>query len=237
MQILLPTWLGSFEGSDFSLEEYELKVISKIPENVRRREAECFWNRWFDYARLHPMQATFYFAAVFDKVYRESAKKVFAFNARYKPEKLDRKLKTFWMLRELCDLHGWEYEWFIRTMMEYRLSTGEFKNRLPQPCHLMKQVEEEVESLSTLWAELSKDKLIVASDPWYCVKSWVGHAKQRAHEDFLVAQIKRRVVKHYALAELVYKRQVIRFERAVAEFPSEICQAQKDAAIITMQDR
>lgn len=237
MQILLPTWLGSFEGSGLSLEDYELKVLEKIPENVRRRESECMRNRWFDYARLHPMQATYFFAAVFDKVYRENAKRVFAFDAKYKPEKLDRKLKTFWMLRSLCDLNGWEYEWFVRTMITYRLTTGEFKNRLPQPCHLMKQVDEEVESLKTLWAEQSKDRLLAAIDPWFCVRSWTGHVRQRDHEDFVVAQIKRRVVKHFVIAELVYKRQALRFERAVAEFPSEICQAQKDAAIITMQDR
>lgn len=232
MQFCLPTWLGSYQGSDFSLEDYELKVLEKIPEKSRSSEAECLRNRWFDYARLHPMQATYYFVSCFNKVYQALGRKYFAATMIRRPELAERHLKTFWTLRQICDLNGWKYGWFCLTMLDYRLTSGEFKNHMPQPCHLMKQVDEEVRALNTLWEAYIGAQMAVSIDPWFSVRSWCGHPKQRAHEDFLVAQVKKKATKHFTIADLIYKRQVLRLERAIQEFPDEVCQAQRDASII-----
>lgn len=232
MQILLPTWLGSYPGSALDFDEYEYKTLIKIPMNSRVDEPECMRTRWFDYVRLHPLQATYWFAECYRRIYVEISLKEKGLTTRGGKDDFlqTREATSFWRLREFCDLNGFEYEWFLRQMMNYRTSTGEFKNYLPRPQHLLKPDPAEVQAIIDCWADrLSGNVLMTANDPWFLVSNWEAAPDQVRYEDCLIEQVKRKRIKHYSLSFLVYKKQMLRFERACKEFPDEISDVLRDA--------
>lgn len=231
MIIILPSWLGSYYGSALSFEEYEYRTLKKIPAEKRRVEVACLKTKWFDYVRLHPLQATYYFAECYRRIYCEISKKYYG-NAEARGTREDimesREATGFWMARQFCDVHGYEYSWFIRHVINLRLSGGDFKQRIPRPCHLVSDNIDELKAIDDAWIEKFDGTTIKhATDPYFCVASWRGTTEQRSHEDFIVGQIKMKRVKHYAVGECVYRLQMLRFERACIEFPDEIAYAQK----------
>lgn len=230
MDIIQPTWLGSFYGSCLSFEEYEFLTIQKIPADRRRLESRCVETRWFDYVRLHPLQATYWFAECYRRVYREYA----AANMGHKnwigmrEDFLQtREAGTIWSIRQFCDLHGFEYLSFIRALLAYRTSTGQFKNYLPRPCHLIGSNEKEIEALIEGFKEEREGVLTCSVDPFFCVKNWCGDQRQIDHEDYLVNYVRHKLTKHFLLGTLIYQKQVLRFERACLEFPDEITDSQR----------
>lgn len=231
MDIVLPTWLGSFYGSNFDYFDYERITINKFLP-LTRGTADAMKSRWFDYRRLHPLQATYYFYDCYINIYQQLSKKYFgkkALGSRTKDFVEGRERNSFWMLRNFCDTHGFSYPWYLYTMIEYRLESGEFKNRLPRPQHLLRDDKSEIEALIETWkGRFQGDVLQAATDPFYRVERWVNNPVQREHEDMLVLQIKNKKIKHYALKTLVYDRHILRFERVLAEFPEEISDVQKD---------
>ena len=232
MDIVLPTWLGSFYGSAFSFEEYEYRTLQRISANSRSLEPLCIETRWFDYTRLHPLQATFYFAECYRRIYREYSVKQFGRDWNGLKENFfeGREAATVWAMRQYCDRCGYEYSWFIRAMLAFRLDKGEFKNHLPRPCHLLSSDPDELIALEMLWKmTLSGESIRVSTDPYFTVSSWVGSSRQIAHEELLIAQVSKKRVKHYALADLVYRRQVLRFEAVLRNFPNELHDVLKDA--------
>ena len=232
MKIILPTWLGSFYGADFDYIDYETITINKFhPLNLGNSLA--MKSRWFDYQRLHPLQATYYFYDCFNKISDKLSRKYFGKpqGSKFKDFTESREKNSFWMLRHFCDLHGFSYLWFLYTMIEYRLQSGEFKNRLPRPQHILKDNEEEIYVLDRMWADrFCGEPLQVSIDPYFRVERWEQNPIQIKHEDYLIGQVKRKRIKHYALKSLVYDQHLLRFERVLMEFPEEIADMQKDCS-------
>lgn len=231
MQIILPTWLGSYFGADFSFEELEYRTVTTFKEPVRRLELSLYETKWFDYVRLHPLQATYYFYECYRRIHLTFSKRCFG-EARYGTKCTDflesREHSAFWNLRVVADSIGVAYPWLITKAFETRLESGAFKNRLPRPCHLV--TPDEVPLYKELWnQEHDGTVLAMSSDPFFSVRRWVGDASQRRHEDYLVQQVKRKAMKRYALSTLIYEKQVLRLERALVEFPREIEEAQLSA--------
>ena len=73
METILPTWLGSFYGSDFSYDDYERITINKFWQ-LTRGTSNAMKSRWFDYQRLHPLQATYYFFDCYLKIANQLSK-------------------------------------------------------------------------------------------------------------------------------------------------------------------
>ena len=233
MQIILPTWYGGVFGMSQSIEDYEVLALTKLSADARKMEPEAKANCWFDYVRLHPLQATYWFVELYRRIYKELSLKFFgeareAYKHINQDFMLTREKNALYHLRQTCDLNGLEYGWAIRALMEFRLQTGEFKNRLPRPQHLLVD-EEDLQNLILLWNGYNDGTVLHSSiEPFFLVSNWCGDPDQIRHEDYLVGQVKKKRVKHYALAELVHKRQVLRFERACMEFPDEIHDMLKD---------
>lgn len=231
MQIILPTWLGSYFGADFSFEELEYRTVTNFSEPVRSLELHLYERKWFDYVRLHPLQATYYFYECYRRIYLSFSKRCFG-EARYGTKYTDflesRECSAFWNMRIVADTIGVSYPWLITKAFEHRLESGEFKNRLPRPCHLV--AGGEMPLYKELWdQEHDGTVLTMSSDPFFSVKRWVGDANQRRHEDYLVQQLKRKAMRRYALSTLIYEKQVLRLERALVEFPQDIEEAQCSA--------
>lgn len=230
MEVVLPTWLGSYYGADFSFDDYERITINKFWQ-LTRGTSTAMKSRWFDYQRLHPLQATYYFFDCYIKIADQLSKKYFgkSYGNRYKDFVESRERNTIWMLRNFCDLHGFIYSWFLYNMIELRLQTGEFKNRLPRPQHLLKDDKTELEALDELWKGRFSGELIQASiDPYFRVERWCANPVQIQHENMLVHQIMNKRVKHFALKRLVYDLKLLRLERVLQDFPDEIEDMQRD---------
>ena len=116
-------------------------------------------------------------------------------------------------------------------MIELRLQSGEFKNRIPRPQHLLKDDKIEIEALDEMWKGRFTGDLIQAStDPYFRVERWCGNPIQIQHETMIVNQIKNKRLKHFALKRLVYDLRLLRIERAIKEFPDEIEDMQRDCS-------
>ena len=225
MEAVLPTWLGSFYGSDFTYQEYEVRAINNF-YSLSTPQSRCIECRWFDYVRLHPLQATYYFVDCYRKISSQLSKRYFGKDTRgvsYEDFLDSRERTSFWNMRSFCDMYGMAYPWFIYQVMEYLLESGKFKNRLPRPQHFLSNVDMELAALGTVWQHhLNGEILRYSYDPYFLVSNWEGSRSQRRHEDMLIDQIKQKTVKRYALSTLIYEQQVLRFERAVKEFPRDI---------------
>ena len=231
MKILLPSWLGKFYGADFSFEELEYRTITNFKEPVRKFEADLYNTKWFDYVRLHPLQATYYFAECYRHLYTRYSKQYFG-EEKVGVKQLDflqsREKTAFWSARISADKIGVPYLWFISKAFEHQLESGAFKNRLPRPCHLV--TPDDLPIFAEMWKrERSGNVLSMSADPFFCAKRWQGTPEQTRYEDFLVQQVKHRSTKRFVLATLVYEKQALRIERAMKEFPDEIAEAQYEA--------
>lgn len=233
MEIILPTWLGSYFGCDFSFEQYECGVVSRFPQNIRNTQVKLLKTRWFDYTRLHPLQATYYFADCYRRIYQEKASKVFALQSQGIREDFmtSREATTFWNTRSFCDAQGYEYMWFLRTMIDYRLTNGEFKNRIPRICHLVRDYDNELLALDTLWkGRISGERLVWSKDPYFSAEAFVGDSTQCKHENFLMNQIKNKRIKRFPILELVFKQKVLRAEKVAEVYPDDLKDAEKEFA-------
>ena len=228
MKTILPTWLGSFYGSSFTFEEYEVRTINNF-YTLCGTQSNCLENRWFDYARLHPLQATYYFVECYRRISNQFAKKYFALETsgvKYQDFLDSRERNSFWNMRSFCDINGYSYPWFIYSVMEYLLESGKFKNRLPRPQHLLSDIDEGIVALKQCWnAHIGGDVLVTSFDPYFYVSNWEGSSVQQKYEDFLVKQINSRPVKRFVLATLLYQKQHLRFERGLQEFPDYMDEA------------
>lgn len=221
MTQVTPTWLGSFFGADLGFLNYEILTIQHIPRKELKEEPALMRTKWFDYRRLHPMQATYYLADCYNRAYGDfmamcidrDLKHMRGFkgkdflNAR---EKL-----SFWRLRQLCDRLGIRYDFFMRHAMRWCFKNG--WTRAPRPQHITSN-EDLITDAMLAWEEECAAALQVARDPWFLVQNYAGHEDQRAHEQFVVAQIKTRRHPQYALNAALYVHDVLRIEEAIREF-------------------
>ena len=82
--------------------------------------------------------------------------------------------------------------WFIRTMMDYRLTCGDFKNRVPRPCHLLRDPDE-MTAIDLLWNEkINGTAIVLAKDPYFFCNQLGKLKSQQRYEQFLINQIRKK---------------------------------------------
>ncbi|MCL2874799.1 MAG: hypothetical protein FWF12_00595 [Betaproteobacteria bacterium] len=219
-------WLGNFYGGNLGFLNYEVLTIGHIPHKDLKCEPDLMASKWFDYRRLHPMQATYYFIKCYNNAYREFYRK--AVDADRAPfvrgikdhDFLTGKEKlTFWRLRQNCDRVGLPYDFFLRFAMHrhMRLIVCGKKIYAPRPAMFVKN-EDLFADAMIAWEDARKASLRVATDPYYQVSNYTGSGDQEAHEAFVIEQIKERPIKHYALHSAMYFYDVVRIEEALRCF-------------------
>lgn len=223
-----PTWLGNFFGSNLGFLNYEVLTIQHINYKESRIEPALMETKWFDYRRLHPMQATYYFVKCYNDAYRDFYRK--AINAEAAPfvrgikehDFLDAKEKmTFWRLRQNCDKVGLPYDFFLRfAMSRHHRVIGDGKVYAPRPTMFVKNEELFAEAMIA-WEEQCAATLQIATDSYYRTSQYTGSRDQQAHEAFVIEQIARRRVPHYALHAAMYLYDVVRIEEALRRFDEQ----------------
>lgn len=228
-----PTWLGSFFGGSLGFLNYEVLSIQHIPHKELAKEAGLMAVKWYDYRRLHPMQATYYFVKCYTDAYRAFCRR--AVNAETAPyvkcikghDFLDAKEKlSFWRLRQLCDRMGMRYDFFLTFAMSwfYRMVSQDGKVYPPRPAHLLNN-EDLIADAMLAWEEQCRISMQVAADPYYRVKNFTGSRDQQAHEAFVIGQIKSRKVPQYSLHAALYLYDVVRIEEALRHFDAWVVAA------------
>ena len=235
MNSIRPTWLGSFYGDHLSSEEYDAlqkKLKIKTPDHH-------FENAWFDYRRLHVVQATYYLVHLYKLGYRKYvAKNIDHEQARYvtglKAGTLDeiRERNSFIRLRGLIDDCGLPYSYALQYLFNFYERVGRVQY-VPRPSHLASLFNEDAELKETMQVNFfDTEALIAAEDPYYMVFNWQCDAEQKKHEDFIVEQIKMKSVKRYAIASAIYSLHVLRIERAIQEFGAEAVRDAQSAPFV-----
>jgi hypothetical protein len=224
-----PTWLGSFYGGSLGFLNYEVLSIQNIPQKDLAKEAELMSVKWFDYRRLHPMQATYYFVKCYTDAYRDFCRK--AINAETAPyvraikqhDFLEAKEKlSFWRMRQLCDRMGMRYDFFLSFAMSWlHKMIGDGKVYPPRPSQIMNN-EDLIASAMLAWEEQCQVSMQVASDLYYRVSNFTGSRDQQAHEAFVIGQVKSRNVPQYSLHAALYLYDVVRVEEALRHFDARV---------------
>ncbi len=244
-----PVWLGPYYGSLMSLEDYEILTIKHIAATELKKETELMRKKWFDYRRLHPMQATYYLVECYklgykefirrnyDADYAEGIKKIFRVPAISKKDGkplektkmsvedflLSREKKAFWQMRQMIDEFGMPYDFFIAQAIKW-YSTEVFRQKCimpPRPGQIMKN-EEFLASAVLAWEEECENRIQYAKDPIYKTEFFSGRDFQIDYENFLITQINKRRHKRFALSAAIYEYRTLRIERALLEFDEDL---------------
>ena len=221
--------MGNFYGSNLGFLNHEALTIGNITNKDLKVEPELMATKWFDYRRLHPMLATMYFIQCYNEAYRAFCRK--AIDAERAPfmkgiNERDwlgsREKMTIWRLRQAVDRIGARYEFFWTFVMgyHYRLM-GNGRIYAPRPNHIIKN-EELFAALIEAWQEQCAISLQIARDPYYRVSNFNGSELRRAHEQFVIDQIKRRRLPHHALHAAIYLHDVVRIEEAIRQFEERV---------------
>jgi hypothetical protein len=224
-----PKWLGNFYGSNIGFLNYEVLTIQHIPRKDLKDETALMTSKWFDYRRLHPMQASYYFVHCYTQAFRNFYRK--AINVEAAPfvrcvkehDFLEAREKlTLWRLRQLCDRIGIRYDFFLNYTLDrhYRMVAAGGKVYPPRPAHILNN-ESLIADAALAWEEWLSTSLQFAKDPFYRVSNFSDDRRQLDHEAFVVKQIKARRLKHFSIHAAMYVHDVMRIERAMLEFSAE----------------
>jgi hypothetical protein len=238
-------WLGYFFGHDLHFLHAETLMMQHIPDSVIKREAELMRTKWFDYRRMHPTKATYYFAHCFHKAYQEFMVTTYDRRGRYMKafKQLDvmhayEKLSV-WRLRQLCDSLGMRYDFFLPRAFRWYSHDGWFLKRVdkkiaaPRPSHINANADL-ITDVMMQWEEECATRIQFAKDPRYKTRNFFGHADQVAWENWLIEQIKQRRHPQYALHAALYIEDSLRIERAVEEFDLRVVRAAIDEALTSV---
>jgi len=223
----LTQWFGLFFGSGMTFHECEVLVFQHIPDHLRREEPTLRRSCWYDYRRLHPVQATHLFAHHYNLAYGRAALiaqgrgggKMRGFKGGdflQSREKLQ-----FWRLRQTVDALGMPYDFFLNAAMDWYIAAGWVN--IPRPCHINTN-EEMAAHIVLKWEEWCNASMQWAADERYRVENWFGHDDQIAYEQFMIRQIGRRANPQFALHTALYQARSVRIETAIREFGTDVVQ-------------
>lgn len=225
----VPTWLGPFKGSGHSWLDCEVLTLEKIDPVLRESAWTATDTVWFDYVRLHPLKAFYYFCNVYAITYGRYLEQNIDFEMKYnrglKGDPLDsRELKQLLAIKRDADLRGIPYTFWLQELFKHFGSIG--WTRPPRPSHLLKAEAAQV-LVEQTWESRIMEFTMYANDPWFLAENWIGHAQQHRYEEWLVNNIKLRTHKELALSVALYDKGALRVERAIQEFgESTVAQAQ-----------
>lgn len=220
---LEPLWLGSFKGSDLDFLECEKLGLEKL----ERGQLAALWEAqdtiWFDYARLHPVKALYYFAKVYGDVFGEYLGENINHDLRFsrglKGDVLEhRELRQIVALKLEADRRGQTYRHFLSACFHHFSSIG--WTRPPRPAHIVKSAEA-LERADRSWETLVAGFTRYSADPWFTVDEWVGHPQQQRYEDWIVNNVHLRDRKELALSSALYGQDALRIERAITSFDQD----------------
>ena len=216
-----PSWLGPFYGANFGQLECETIAIQFIPRDRRLPDAELMQTKWFDYRRLHPVQATYFMVECYSRAYGDFTRMAIDKKLQYRRgiKGSDffqrREHLSFWKLRQLIDSLGIRYDFFMHHAARWCFEHGWLQP--PRPQHITSN-ESMVADIVIAWESECSARMQFAADSWFRTERFEGHSTQRAYEQAIVTQIKQRQHAKFSLHASLYIYDAIRFETALVEF-------------------
>jgi hypothetical protein len=196
----------TYFGSSLNHLDCEMLSHARIRPELRVRESALQQTKWFDYRRIHPVKATYLYAAHYQDAVQalyartkdlEESREIRAFT----PEDVFKcgELVGFWRARQELDAIGVRYEFALRFAMN-RFSDRGWRF-FPRPNQMLG--EEFVLDARDAWANECKIRLQIATDPWFRAENFCGAPEQNAYQKWLVDQIKKRPMPHLPIASLI----------------------------------
>lgn len=193
-------------GASLTWDDCEMLALARISEPHRREEPSLFATKWFDYRHLHPVSATYMFAARYAEAVREiyaqtkdrdEAETAYTFS----PDDvfLSRELIGFWIARQAFDRIGVRYEFGLRYVMT-RFSTRGWR-MFPRPNQLYS--EELILDVRDAWAAECKNSLQIAKHERFSVANYIAHPDQISYQEWLLQQTQTREHAHRPLSRLL----------------------------------
>lgn len=226
VKTVLPFWLEPHFGMDKSLEECETLFLSSFTPIQRVSESALFSSKWFDYRRLHPLQADYYLA----ECYRQKAQSWIRKTEDYKSKKLglkrdfleSREAVSINQLRRLADSIGVEYKAFLGALEVGLRVMGKLEGKYyPRPS-LFVYLAQDKEVLNLIKTDFWQgDETYYAKDPFFQSGQFISDPSQIFYEDYLCGRIHTQVTpfqKAMLLKTSMYKNNTIRLTRALQEF-------------------
>jgi hypothetical protein len=219
-------------GKGLDLKSCEIKGM-RIDPTHRDGEADLIQSRWFDYATLHPTQATYLYASIYKRqtlefhksfIDIETADKARAFS----PDDIfmSRDLTSMWLARRSADALGVPYP-FVMRFAQQRALERTFKH-LQRPNQLYGE-EFEVD-LAALWAETLATRLTYSRLPMFHGREGKRSVIQKRHEIFVVGQIKKRPLPHDNLLARMMKEGILTSRAAHEHFAEDVVERAQSIA-------
>lgn len=223
-------WQLDYVGKDLDEDQAELILNTRWPEKERRLEPELFACKWWDARPYHPVISTYLFAHLFTEQTRKiirahiddrpprvtASGKVIdwqplrrdIFEApKGSPRQVkawERKLFSLIRARQFADAYGIPYGFFVRASLRAvyfgRIYLLEH-TKLPDPGQL--NGEEMRSKILAAWVEELGARIQAATHPRYLLVNDVGHPDVAAHQDWLIAQLKRRPDPRFGLRKFI----------------------------------
>jgi hypothetical protein len=213
-------FFGAFAGGELNILACEALLYSRWPTRERNLEPGLMTTKWWDYRLLHPVHATYLFAHILDRELRAIIRtylddaparettggRVLDWHAIKEgdvfdpPANPDRhaywKRKTLGLIRarQAADADGIPYDLFAREgLRHYYLGAGSYmlgRAKVPEPNLLYSDAC--LLTIRTKWLEQIQMRVQTAKHPIYKLAHDDGHPDRRAHQRWLIGQLKSR---------------------------------------------
>lgn len=192
-ELFFPT-VGDFYGSTLTDAECERLLIERFGAGDRafkkhfKKELQLYQTKWFDYRLLHPVVATYLYAAEFQRTFKKYyAKTIDHEKAQY--------MKGFsggdaWAAknsggfikgRQQADLMGIPYWFYIERAYEW-LYRKKWKH-IPRQTHLYS--EEVIQFVAEEWRIYSTESLVIAEQDFFRDRTNQERPEYQAHQQWL----------------------------------------------------
>jgi hypothetical protein len=201
----------------------------RIAQPLIESERELMGRKWFDYRFMTPMDATDYFITEYGHAFRDYWDRHIDRNeGRLKigvgsihPTINSAELTGFWRARQFADQLGVPYRLFLNWANNGFAQNG--WPRVPRPNQLYAARVRSIVSAEVMsrWDAYGSHLVRFSSLPQYKVAHFRNLPAQKAHQDWVVRELKRRHARPYLLTQACFAECVLPIDRAVLEFGNE----------------
>lgn len=228
-------------------EQLDALAIAKVSPKLFKEESSLYATKWWDYRGMHPVEATYEFAKEYIVAYRRVMKRRVEQEvaARLYPVKGTKdifvdaekiQLTGFWKARQMADRIGCPYSFYCSEALLY----GDKRDWafLPKPTQLYsteRKFETDpslVEAVEAAWQAKKADSVVYSSLSLFELANYNALRIQVEHQESIVRQIQcKKHKQHLLLAQFVFTKPMISYERAVEAFGTEVVEHSKRYAI------
>lgn len=212
------TSAAPYFGADLSTLDCERLMIERFAVTDKAfikllgQEVELMQTKWFDYRLIHPVKATYLYAAEYSRIFKryyseiidvDKARRKTGFRGRdfWK----SKEFSGFWRGRWHADRLGMPYWFFISKAFEC-LYIRKWKH-IPRPAHLYSEVV--LEFVTQAWAEYAQSAIVFAENPFFRDPQNAHAPIYKNHEHWVGNRIRRSSAPRFALRQYAVEERML----------------------------